>query len=359
MRILHVITSLYTGGAEKLMVDLIPELKKEGHEVDLLLFDGTETPFRKQAEELGITVYDFGKGNSVYNPFNIPKLIPYLRNYDIIHTHNTSPQFFTAIAGLFGKSKLITTEHNTTNRRRKWISFKWIDKWMYSRYEKIICISDKAEQNLREFLNDSSSKIITINNGINLERFHEAVASDTLDKLAPGSKKIIMVAAFREQKDQPTLIRAIKELPEEFHLFLVGDGEKRLYCEKLVSDLGLNERIHFLGIKTDIPSLLKEADYVVMSSHYEGLSLSSIEGMSVGKPFLASDVDGLHDIVKDAGILFPHEDYSQLANEIMKLDKDKKSYESISQNCLSRSSIFEITKMVIEYSEIYTQIFNL
>ena len=53
MRILHVITSLRTGGAEKLMVDLLPRLKQRGHEVDLLLFDGTDTPFRRAAEAVG------------------------------------------------------------------------------------------------------------------------------------------------------------------------------------------------------------------------------------------------------------------------------------------------------------------
>lgn len=92
MKILHVITSLRTGGAEKLMVDLLPRLKRQGHDVDLLLFDGVETTFRRMVEDAGIKVFDLGKEGSVYSPVKLLRLIPYLKKYDIVHTHNTAPR---------------------------------------------------------------------------------------------------------------------------------------------------------------------------------------------------------------------------------------------------------------------------
>lgn len=100
MKILHVITSLRTGGAEKLMVDLLPRLKSHGHQVDLLLFDGTDTPFRQNIEAAGIKVFDLGIGGSVYSPLRILKLIPYLKQYDVVHTHNTAPQLFAALGSV-------------------------------------------------------------------------------------------------------------------------------------------------------------------------------------------------------------------------------------------------------------------
>ena len=108
-------------------------------------------------------------------------------------------------------------------------------------------------------------------------------------------------------------------LPNDFHLFLVGDGVRRPELEALTQELSLGNRVHLLGLRTDVPNLLHAADYVVMSSHFEGLSLSSVEGMSVGKPFLASDVDGLREVVKGAGILFPHGDSETLAQAISNL----------------------------------------
>ena len=225
MKILHVITSLRTGGAEKLMVDLLPRLKRQGHDVDLLLFDGVETTFRRMVEDAGIKVFDLGKGGSVYSPVKLLRLIPYLKKYDIVHTHNTAPQLFAAIGSLVCSVILCTTEHTTSNRRRGWRWYAAVDRWMYGRYGHVICISAKAEENLRKFIGSGSSRISTVNNGIDTALFAGARATVGLKEgLTDGTQAITMVAGFRWEKDQDTLIKAISELPGNFHLFLVGDG---------------------------------------------------------------------------------------------------------------------------------------
>ena len=353
MKILHVITSLRTGGAEKLMVDLLPRLKSGGLDVDLLLFDGIDTSFRQHVEENGVKVYDLGVGGSVYSPLKFFKLLPYLRKYDIIHTHNTSPQLFAALGSIFSKARLITTEHNTSNRRRAWKWYRYIDRWMYNRYSSVICISNQAEKNLRDFIKRSCANICIIKNGVDIERFVSVRQSSLLDEIAPKSKKLIMVAGFRPQKDQGTVIEAMKQLPENFHLFLVGDGACRDRIEVLTKKESLSDRVHFLGIRNDVSELLHASDYVVMSSHYEGLSLSSVEGMCVGKPFLASDVDGLREVVEGAGILFPHEDAKTLANEIIKLENNTEQYRMVAEKCMERAKQYDISYMVEDYIKTY------
>ena len=104
MKILHVITSLRTGGAEKLMVDLLPRMKAKGHEVDLCVFDGVRTPFYEELESKGVKVIPLGY--SVYSLFNICKLVPLMRGYDIVHSHNTACQYFVALASFFSKCKI-------------------------------------------------------------------------------------------------------------------------------------------------------------------------------------------------------------------------------------------------------------
>jgi len=353
MKILHVITSLRTGGAEKLMVDLLPRLRDAGHEVELLLFDGTDTPFRHEAEAAGIKVYDLGCGGSVYSPMRLLKLIPFLRKYDVVHTHNTAPQLFAAIGSVLCSVVLCTTEHTTSNRRRGWRWYAVADRWMYNRYRKIVCISQKAEDNLREYIGHCKADILTINNGVDIAKYANATASTDLEAIAPGSRKIIMVAGFRWEKDQDTLIKSLKYLPENFHLFLVGDGVRRKELEALIETEHLSNRVHLLGLRTDVPNLLHAADYIVMSSHFEGLSLSSVEGMSVGKPFLASDVDGLREVVKGAGILFPHKDAEALAKEVKALDENLAKYKAVFEACYSRAQQFDISKMAGNYSNLY------
>lgn len=356
MKILQVITSLHTGGAEKLITELAPALRNRGNRVDVVLFDGTDTPFKRMLQKAGINIIEFSAGGSVYNPLHLIRLIPYLSKYDIVHTHNTAPQLFAAIGSLFCKTCLITTEHSTTNRRRNWWWYRPIDRFMYNRYRKIICISDKAEENLREYIRHCKAEITTIYNGIDVERYAAAEPSVELKADYPDCKAIVMVAGFRYQKDQDTVIRATALLPDRFHTFFIGDGERRAECEQLAAATGVADRVHFLGIRMDVPQLLKASDYVVMSSHWEGLSLSSIEGMSVGKPFIASDVDGLHEMAADAGVLFPHSDCKSLAETIEKLDGDIESYRRVAESCRAKALNFDLSTMVDKYEETYRSI---
>ena len=353
MRILHVITSLRIGGAEKLMVDLLPRLKEKGHQVDLLLFDGVDTQFKSQLQGCGVNIISCGMGRSVYHPANILKLRKLMTQYDVIHTHNYAPQIYAAIASIGKSVRLVTTEHASSNRRRKYRWFSMIDRWMYRRYSTVICIADKTLENLKDFVGNNVADMLVINNGVDVNRFASANPSAELEKLAPKSRKIIMVAGFRWEKDQDTIIRALNLLPDRFHLFLVGDGVRRAELEKLANVENVSKRVHFMGIKSNVPELLHAADYVVMSSHFEGLSLSSVEGMSVGKPFLASDVDGLREVATNVGVLFPHQDAQALAKAIIQLELSPTEYEKVSMACFKHAAMYDISLMAEQYNNVY------
>ena len=350
MKILHVITSLRTGGAEKLMVDLLPRLRDLGNNVELLLFDGTRTPFYDELKKKGIRIHHLAIGGNVYNPLNIFRLRKYIKNYDIIHTHNTACQYFVPLAKILArtKCKLFTTEHNTFNRRRKILGWKYIDKFIYNQYKSIISISEKATENLRSFIGNRY-KIRTIENGVDLSAFNSLSSPDFNSK----DKIVTMIAGFRKQKDQDTLISAISLLPQEYKLWLVGDGERRLVLENLVTELNLSNRVKFLGIRSDIPQILENSHIIVLSSHWEGLSLSSVEGMASGRPFIASDVDGLREIVSGYGILFPHQDVKALANEIKSLCENREKYNEVSHACQEKAKQYDINIMAKKYNQLY------
>lgn len=354
MKILQVITSLQTGGAEKLIVDVVPKYKHLGLDVDVLLFDGKDTPFKRQLENAGIKVFSLGYGGSVYNPLYILKLMPYLRKYDIVHTHNTAPQLFAALGSVVCSVVLCTTEHTTSNRRRDWKWYRPIDKWMYSRYKKVICISDSTEENLRKSIDCNSDKICTIYNGIDFESYDKAspIAKDSITPYI-NRKVIAMVAGFRYQKDQETLIRAMSYVPKDVELWLIGDGERRTIIEQCVKEKGLENRVRLLGIRNDIPSILKTVDIVVQSSHWEGFGLAAVEGMAAGKPVVASNVAGLSQVVSNAGVLFPLGDDKALADILNKLLTDYKYYNTVKGRCVKRAHKFDISKMVYKYCQVY------
>lgn len=353
MKILHVITSLYIGGAEKLMVDLLPRMREQGHQVELCIFDGTPTPFFEQLQRTGIKINWFHKGGSVYNPLNIYHLWHLMhKGWDVVHTHNTAPQLFAAFGGMLCSVVLVTTEHNTSNRRRNWKWYAWLDRWMFRKYKKVICISDQAAINHCKHVSENDSKnVCTIYNGIDYHKYANAMPAKDVKVL--GDKIITNVAGFRYQKDQPTLIKAMQYLPDTYHLCLVGDGERREEFGVLIRDLNLEHRVHLLGLRSDVPEVLAASEYVVMCSHFEGLSLSSLEGMSSGKPFLASNVDGLREIVKDNGVLFAHEDAKGFADAVLKLDRDAKYRERIVQQCQAKALQYDISAMAKKYLDVY------
>ena len=162
-----------------------------------------------------------------------------------------------------------------------------------------------------------------------------------------------MVAAFRIEKDQKTLIRAISQLPEDYTLWLVGDGQTRPELESLAKELSVEDRVRFFGWRTDIPQILKTSDVVALASHYEGLSLSSIEGMAVGKPFIASDVDGLRQIVGGAGVLLPDSDSRAFADKIKELCTNKEYAAQVADSCMERASQYDFKKMAEAYNQVY------
>ena len=358
MKILHVITSLRIGGAEKLMTDLLPRLQKMGHEVAIYVFQGVHTPLVDQLKNAGVQVIMGAENDSVYSPKHIRVLRTLMPHYDIVHSHNSSPQLFVALANIGRDIPIVTTEHNTTNRRRNHVCFRPIDRWMYRQYKQIINVSEACMLNLQAYLpklRKDTMRVIV--NGIDVQRFANAECSaEFKHSTLQASHIIINVAAFRKQKDQPTLIRAMQYLPDDYHLLLVGEGECIDLCRQLALAIGVSRRVHFLGVRTDVPELLQAADVVVMSSHYEGLALSNLEGMAAGKPFVASDVDGLREIVAGYGVLVPHEDAKALAAEIERLCTDELYASMVTKRCQERAMAFDISKMAAGYDTVYQEV---
>ena len=359
IKVLHVITSLYTGGAERLLVNLLPLLRDSGNQVDLLLFNGIETPFKKELLQKGIKVYSLSMKNDVYNPCNLYRVWWFLKKhrYDIIHTHNTACQLFVPLSqiSIRTESKLVTTEHSSFNRRRSMWWIKPLDKWMYNRYASIVCIGDKSYRNLSTYIGKSDS-LITISNGVDTGSFIRPIK-----QILPGQQIVItMVAALRVEKDHRTVLKAMLHLPDNYRLQFIGSGpqEHVTSVKCLCSELGLDDRVTFMGVRQDVSDILEQSDVVVLSSHWEGLSLSSIEGMASGRPFVASDVDGLREMVGGSGVLFEHGNDKDLAEKIQWLCEHPDEYRKVAQRCQEKARQYDISITAEKYLDLYHQVLN-
>ncbi|MCZ8532011.1 glycosyltransferase [Psychrobacillus psychrodurans] len=323
MKILHIITTLSSGGAEKMLVDLIVEMKKQDVICEVAVLTKKDDFFSERLLEHDVKIY-WGPTEKVYKVKNIFFIRNILKAnyYDAIHTHLFASQLFIPIAikSLFCSSNLVTTEHNTQNKRRNNRIFFILDRWMYKQYDKIIAITNATKDSLAEYIKETEYKTIVIENGIDLQQYEVATTHDRtsiVSSINESDKIILMVAAMRKQKDHETLIRASKMLPECYQIVFVGDGERLDEVKEYAIQYG-NSRIHFLGRRTDVPSIMKAADIFVLSSRWEGFGLVAVEAMATGLPVIASDVPGLRDVVRDAGgTLFEVGNEQDLAKKII------------------------------------------
>ena len=366
MKVLHVINNLGSGGAEKLLEDLIPLLNKaENVEADILLLTDNKNVFYESLIKKGVKV-DVVKYRNIYDFRNIFEIKKHIGDgdYDIVHSHLFPAQYWVALSSLFIKNKkvkLITTEHSTYNRRREKAYFRFIDKFIYYRYDSIISITDKTKNNLVDWIGSSYNhleKHIVIDNGVDINKLNVALPykkSELIEGATENETLICMVGRFTEAKDQPTLIKAVSKLSDDIHLVLVGEGPLIRENEKLCEELGICDRVHFLGFRKDIPRILKTVDIVVLSSHWEGLSIASIEGLSSGKPFIASRVPGLEELVEGYGLLFEHNNPDELASIICNVCNDRTFYQEVSQKCLKRAESYNIETTVLNIVKLYTE----
>jgi glycosyltransferase involved in cell wall biosynthesis len=354
MKILQIDSSLGPGGAEKLIADLV---LASSEKMDVLILDNSYGRYGEILQQQGIKVIKPNSSRSYFSLLNLFFLWKHIKQYDVIHVHCFPCVYWIAFINLFISKKYIYTEHNTFNKRRKYTFFRPIEKFIYSRYDSIACVSDLVAVQLKLWLGNNWRNISVIKNGINLDNYIDAVKYNKTDFPNCTDEDVIlaMVARFSSAKDQPTLIKAMVLLPENYKLLLVGGGERENEYKDLVDNLDLSNRVNFLGFRTDVPNILKSVDICVLSSHWEGMPLSAIESMASGRPLIASDVGGIREIVLGAGVLFEHENEKELYSRILELKNNREIYSEISAKCLERAKEFDIYKVLDSYYKLYNK----
>jgi glycosyltransferase involved in cell wall biosynthesis len=357
MKILHITNTFSEGGVDTLLLNLLPNLKSLGVDVELLVLNKNEIALVSKLRECGITVH-LGRFANIRAIRNIGFIRKYLQKYDLVHAHLFPIQYFVVLASLFLKKKaiLITTEHGCTNKRRKYGLLRNIERFIYRRYSKVVCVSNASQKNLEDWVGIQNTYMIY--NGINLQKIQQAKPYYKKELNIPeDSKVVIMVARFFNQKDHKTVIKAVTLLDQKIHVLFCGSGEDGINeCCHFAHTLGVDRRIHFLGNRVDIPQLLKSSDIAVLSSFYEGFSISLLEYMAAGLPVIGTDVDGTHELLQNHGILFPIGDYECLAKEITKLSEDKKYYDEITEKCHNRVKDFNEDVMANNHEKLYQEL---
>jgi len=364
-RILHIIPNIAIGGAERLVVNLLEAIDKEKFEVAACsLYPKSGTALEQELEQHGIPVYYLGKHKGL-DLRMIPRLYHLFRIFrpDVVHLHLSVlryaliPMVFCGIAGRF---------HTVHNIAQKEVDAPGkIVHWLAFHIGGVIPVSISYEvaQTVEKVYNVRTPIIY---NGIPTEDFHTmpSVRSSWRKKEGIKDSEIVFlhIGRFSLQKNHRLLIEAfeqvIKECPNGT-LFLVGDGKLRTEIEKIVKGKSLEQKIHFLGLRRDIPELLAGCDIFVLSSDWEGVPMTILEAMAAGRPVIATAVGGVPELVEGGvtGLLVPPQDIQALSKAIVRLADDPSLSEAMGEQGRKRAvERFDIKLIVRQYEELYLKV---
>lgn len=344
IKILHIINDLScNGGAQRFVVDLILPTPK-GYEICVVtLFD--QNDFYNELKNNGIKCV-------VWMQLSLQQKWQLLRWPDLIHSH-LFPSIYFALAAI--DKKRIQTEHATHNRRRDHFWLKPFEFFLYSKYQVTVCITEQVKEALENYLPYWKKNYRVISNGIDINKFsfHQ--------KQAPAKNTIVnigMVGRFHRYKDHSTLIKALTHLPNRFLLHLVGDGELKEQHLALAKQLGLEQRVIFHGLCSTIPTFLNTLDLYVQSSFVEGFGLAPLEAMASGLPVLASNVQGMQEVIGQKSALFDVGDDKTLAHKIEMLCLHPSLYQQASAYSLERCQCFSLQQCRDQYYQTYQSIID-
>ena len=169
MKVLHIIDNLNIGGAQRLLTDICECLLIKCDITVLALVD-SDNQFKDKIINLGVKYVCLAKKSSnIYNPLLAFKMVPYIKDADIVHVHLFPALYYAAFASLFVKTNMLYTEHSTANQRRYKPILRPIEKFIYSQYSSVICVSSQAATSLQEWIGLDTCNILTIENGIVIE----------------------------------------------------------------------------------------------------------------------------------------------------------------------------------------------
>jgi glycosyltransferase involved in cell wall biosynthesis len=346
IKILQVITlsafpgiSPLGGGAQAVVRLLLDNLDKE--EFDVSLAVGNEGFLTRVATCDGVKVIVFPELVREISPFNdclaLIKLWKFFRKerFDLVHTHSSKAGIIGRVAAkLAGVPVVVHTVHgfpfHDFNGSLQNRFYEMLERFAAKMTDHLICVSEKDRiKALQEGLM-SEDDITTIPPGIDLRKYDLNVRANLKEKefqFAPSDQVVGMIARLDKQKAPKDFVLAAERVLSQLKqvkFILVGDGELWPFVTELVKAKNLSSNFVLAGSRTDIPELLASMDIYVLPSLWEGLSISLLEAMAMGKAVVATDIPGTREVVDNGvnGVLVPPSNPEALGNAILSLLRD-------------------------------------
>ncbi|MED4967017.1 glycosyltransferase [Heyndrickxia coagulans] len=370
MKILHIITGLDYGGAEKLLLDTCVELKKRNNDV-YVVYLKTEGNMVSQFKQNGIPTKKISMSKNVI--FTLVKLVKFIKvnKFQVVHTHCAHANILGRIAAFIcGIDKIVTTLHNTD----RWlasnkISMKLIKKidtlLMKSKKSVSIAISRSVKQYTLKYENINEKKIRVLPNAININSIINKSKADMINDLDLFKKDnfvVINVGRLVKQKGQINLILAMQKIIKEHKILnikclIIGEGEERKKLEGIIEKFNLSNNVFLLGQQENPYKYMKKSDLFVIPSLWEGFGIVILEAFALGLPVVGSNVDGISEIIENnkSGILVNRGNSEELCNVILNFYNGCYPAQTFVRNAKSKLKHYSIQNYVNQLIGIYKE----
>ena len=309
--ILHISRTMGQGGAEQIVFQLATSLRKEFDNVVIASIGGQKVEQLSQYAITHVEIDDIERKQITSLLRNLKILVTTIRRYGIthIHAHHRMGLLYCQILrSIFPKIRFIYTAHNifTTNNK--------LYKQLIQNME-IVAVGEGVKRHLIQDVGVPSERIQIIYNGVQkVENI-----SDTVEEFSLYSgKKVLCVARLNKQKGIEYLISALKKVKQDdYKVFFVGEGELLAKLQEQVASYKLSNKVAFLGYQSNVQDYIRQCDFMVLPSLWEGFPLTPIECFMNQKTIIATDIAGTNEIVNGFnGLLVETKNVLSLADAI-------------------------------------------
>jgi glycosyltransferase involved in cell wall biosynthesis len=377
-RVLHVITRMIVGGAQEntmlscALIDPVafPSEALTGPQT------GSEGSLHEETLRRGVTLHVeptlVREVHPVKDALALLRLVRFLRDArcEIVHTHSSKAGILGRVAArLAGVPVVVHTVHGWSFRPGQsplvFRSYVWLERLCarWCRALVVVAEADRAEGLTLGI--GRPEKYVLIRSGIEIETYRDVGLTRAEARRRIGVPEDVFVVGsvgrLSCQKAPLDLLKAFagvaRERPDA-RLVMVGDGPLRREFEVAMERAGLQERVHLLGLRRDVPELLRAFDVFALASRWEGLPRVFPQAMAAGLPIVATRVDGAADAIAsgESGWLVDVGDVAGMAHRLLELAADPARARAMGMAGLRRVEEFSATRMVGQLEELYARL---
>ena len=362
VKVMQIVPMLSPGGAERVAVHIARGLNRRRYEPMVISFSGrVGCDLDYMLEDAGIEVRYLGKHPGFdYRVYSRLDSVLKECEPDVIHTHLHVLRYALPSMLLRKRIAMVHTVHNLAEREIE-PRARLIQRYALTHGVEPVAVAEEVAGSLSKLYGVRHCRVIA--NSIPTDLYANPQIPRREWRAKHGFQDsdvlFVCVARFAPQKNHALLLESFAQGPASdprAHLVLVGEGNLRADLEEHAGKLNLDGRVHFLGLRSDIPDVLGAMDVFVLSSDYEGNPLSVLEAMASGLPIVSTAVGGVPNLFETGkeGFLVPARDPQGLAKSMNSLLKYELVRRSMGTAASTRAKAnFDVANMVRAYEEVY------